>query len=328
MLKIFERNTGLQVIIILVVAVLLWIQPLAHPEPMPAPDGFAPLYSLIYHIGLSPLVAVILAMLLVLLGGFFLNLIMTNVGLVSQNSLLPTLFYTLFMSAQATTLTPMLLVGVLAISIIKMLMLHSTLLTISSDKIFGIAALIGICSLIYLPSVALLASYLLVVVNYRLYSWRDWMVLLLGLMAPFLPLWAVQYLSDDLAAGFVSMGDTLATTHFHAHPVETLPAIANGILLGTFLISLFTVWRKLGEKTVVWQKNATSVMLLTVAAIAVLLYSGLYPINLQYFAIPFALCATIRFTPETRRRMPRQKQWRRNLYDYLFILIIVSAVLC
>ena len=79
MLKLFERNTGLQVIIILVVAVLLWIQPLAHPEPMPAPDGFAPLYSLIYHIGLSPLVAVIIAMLLVLLGGFFLNLIMTNV---------------------------------------------------------------------------------------------------------------------------------------------------------------------------------------------------------------------------------------------------------
>ena len=42
MLKLFNRNTGFQIIVILVVTILLWLRPLANPQPMPEVDGFAP----------------------------------------------------------------------------------------------------------------------------------------------------------------------------------------------------------------------------------------------------------------------------------------------
>ena len=83
MLKLFERNTIFQVVVILVVTILLWLPHLASPQPMPEPAPFAPLYSLLYNCHFSPLLAVLLAIVLVVGGGIHLNLILAIVGLVS-----------------------------------------------------------------------------------------------------------------------------------------------------------------------------------------------------------------------------------------------------
>jgi hypothetical protein len=329
MLRLFGRNTGIQAIIILAVVVVLWFGALIHPEPMPEPVGFAPLYSLIYSLGMGPLVAVILSIVLAVGGGLCLNIMMVRVNLVSQNSLLPTLFYILFMGAQATTLTPTLIVGVMVIGIVNMFMLHGTLLTIASDKIFGAAALIGLCSMIYLPSAALVVTYMMVAVNYRLYGWREWMVLLLGLLAPYLLLWSYYFLTGELEESFVSMGATLSEHPQQESSVSQLSAIAAWVLATTFVVSLVVFWRTLSDKTVVWKKNATSILLVTVAGLVAMLYVGQYPPCLQNFAIPFALCATGRFGNRERRRGYRRGiEWREHLYELLFIIIIVSSVIC
>ena len=332
MLKLFEKSTGFQVVVILVVTILLWMHALAHPQPMTPPDTFAPLYGLLYSLSLSPFLSVLIAMLLVIAGGILLNLMLSNAGLVSQNSLLPTLFYILFMSATADTLTPTLIVGVLAIAFVSMLLLHSTLLTIPSDKIFGATALIGICSLIYLPSLTLLIAYLLVAVSYRLYSWRDWMVLLLGLLAPYLLLWIILFLNGTLAESFPAMAAALSPSQFSILNSQfSLSLAANIVLLLVFLVSLFTLWRRFGEKTTLWQKNATAVVMPTVAALALtLLYSPCLPVNLQLIAIPFALCASLRFTSETRysRYSRNRHQWKHYLKDLLFLIVIAAAIIC
>ena len=330
MLKLFERNTIFQVVVILVVTILLWLPHLSSPQPMPEPAPFAPLYSLLYNCHFSPLLAVLLAIVLVVGGGIHLNLILANVGLVSQNSLSPTLFYILFMSATADTLSPTLIVGFLVIAFVRLTLLHSTLLTISSDKVFGATALIGICSLFYLPSLLLLLSYLLVAVSYRLYSWRDWMVLLLGLLAPYILLWTVLYLNDSLAESFPAMAASLIPPQFSILISQfSITLVANSILLLFLDVSLFVLWRSFGEKTTLWQKNATAVMLPTVSAIALIFYAPAFPINLQFFAIPFALCATLRFTSTHSNSFGRQRhQWKNHLKDLLFLIVIVAAILC
>ena len=99
MLKLFEKNTGLQAVLIMVALVVLWLPSLLAPQPMEAPAGTAPLYELLYRLSLPPIVAVIIAMVLVLTGGLLLNLTLVNGGLVSQNSLLPTMMFIIAMSA-------------------------------------------------------------------------------------------------------------------------------------------------------------------------------------------------------------------------------------
>lgn len=331
MLKLFEKNAGIQAAVILVAMVLLWLQPLAHPQPMAPADGFAPLYNLLYALHLSPLAAVILSMVLIMVGGVSLNLMLVHANLVSQNSLLPTLLYTLFMSAGADTLSPTLLVGVVAIAFVSVLMLHGTLLTVTSDKIFGATALIGICSMIYLPSLALLLTYLLIVVSYRLYGWRDWMVMLLGLLAPYIPLWVVLMFTDSLSGSFVSMAETFGTFGLRVGECTFLEGAANTVLLLVFAVNLITLWSRMGEKTVMWQKNATTVMLPAVAALGMLPFGMLFPVNLQLFAIPFTLCADARFSSESRRKYHHptsRRKWRDRLYGLLFLMVLVAAILC
>jgi hypothetical protein len=336
MLKLLEKNTALQIIVILAVTTLLWLPSLSHPQPMEPPPSFAPLYDLLYNLSPSPLLSVILAILLILAGGTCLNIILVNASLVPQNTLLPTLLYTLFMSATATTLSSSLLVGVLAIAVVRMLLLHTTLLTIPSNKIFAATALIGICSLLYLPSLTLLLTYLLVVVSYRLYNWRDWMVLLLGLLAPYLLLLIVFYLNNTLSISNINLQIQLSAFNFQ----PSTPNFANALLLLLFLLALFLLARRLPEKTTLWQKNATTVLLLTVAALAQLPFSSFFPANLQPFAIPFALSATHLLLPDNRHRHPYRRQRKKhfpnfnfqfsifNFKDLLLLTLITAAVLC
>ena len=308
MLKLFEKSTVVQALVILLVTALLWFKSFINPQPMMPTDNYAPLYNLLCSLHPSPVLSTIIA--------------------ASQNSLLPTLLFIMAMSAVSPALTPSLLAALIVIAIIKMLMLRSSLLAVSADKIFGVASLIGIASMIYLPALTLVAAYLLIAVNYRLYSWRDWMVFLLGLLAPYLLLWSVQLFTDDLVDGFAAMGDELSNLTLTVGSFSTLQSFANITLLTAFLVSLFVVWRRLGEKPIVWQKNATTVMLVTVAAIAMLPFTQVYPVNLQFFAVPFAFCLSQRFALSSHRSRTSRSSWRSHLFDILFILILIAAVVC
>ena len=317
MLKLFEKSTVVQALVILLVTALLWFKSFINPQPMMPTDNYAPLYNLLCSLHPSPVLSTIIAMTLVVLGGFFFNIMVAGVGLASQNSLLPTLLFIMAMSAVSPALTPSLLAALIVIAIIK-----------TADKIFGVASLIGIASMIYLPALTLVAAYLLIAVNYRLYSWRDWMVFLLGLLAPYLLLWSVQLFTDDLVDGFAAMGDELSNLTLTVGSFSTLQSIANITLLAAFLVSLFVVWRRLGDKPIVWQKNATTVMLVTVAAIAMLPFTQVYPVNLQFFAVPFAFCLSQRFALSSHRSRTSRSSWRSHLFDILFILILIAAVVC
>lgn len=328
MLKLFARNTVVQVIVILAVTALLWAQAFADPQPMTPSGHFSPLYDLLCSIAPTPTLATAIAMILVVSGGFFFNLILAQARLVSQNSLLPTLLFIVIMSAGTPALSPSLLAALLTISILNMLLLRSTLLAVSTDKIFGTAALIGIASMLYLPSITLVAAYLLVAVNYRLYGWREWMVFLLGLLAPYLLLWSVQLFTDSLVPGFRQMGEDFSNISLTVGDSTTLQAIANIVLLTAFAVSLFVLWSRLREKPIVWQKNATTIMLLTVSAVVMLPFSQLFPVDLKFFALPFTFCLCQRLSLPRRTSRPGRSSWRSLLFDLLFILIIVAAILC
>lgn len=329
MLKLFEKNTVLQVVFILVATALLWSGALADPQPMEPASHFAPLYDLLCSLSLSPTLCVVVAMLLVVLCGYFFNLMLTRVGLASQNSLLPALLFVTAASACETTLSPMLIASLIAIAVVNLLLLRSTLLTVAADKIFGAAALIGIASMVYLPSLTLIVAYLLIAINYRLYSWRDWMVFLLGLLAPYLTLWAVLLFTDGLLPSFNDIALDFASIDLTLGTFTPLQAVANGFLVLVFAVSLFIVWRRLGEKTVVWQKNATTLMLITLAAVAMLPLGQFFPVRLQFFAIPFAFCVTQRLGLMPHVSLAtRRTNWRSHLYDLLLILTVIAAILC
>ena len=214
------------------------------------------------------------------------------------------------------------------IAIAHQLMLRTTLLTISTDKICSATALIGLASMFYLPSLALILSYLLVVVNYRLYSWRDWMSMLLGLAAPYILLLTILYLSGNLTIWLSGTYYSLGEISLRSGTEQTFAIIGNIILVLTFLASLFALWGRLGEHPIVWQKNATTVMLLSVGSAAMLLYSRVFPVDIRLFAVPFALCAFHLFMPEKNSHSYGRRKKRTWILDLLLILVFIAALVC
>lgn len=330
MLKLFRNSIALQALLILAVLLLLWMRSLIAPPAMVAAPTDGILYTLLLPLlANAPRAAVIIAMLLVLIEGVLLNVLLSNTGLVPQTTLLPTLLYVIFLSAPATTLTPMIFVAAALIGCAWQLSLKGTLLTIPTSRICSVTAIIGLSTLFYLPALAFIVSYLLVATSYRLYNWRDITTMILGFLAPYLLLVTILYLTDGLADWWSVTAASLGDITMRVVPTAGLPLTANIVLVLIFIVSLFALWFHIGEHPVMWQKNASTVMLVSVGSIVMLFYTRLLPVDLAFFALPFALCGTHLLMPSLCRpsasRSRKQRLW---VYDLLLVLIIAAAFLC
>ena len=330
MLKLFHSNIIVQVALLLVAMLLLWGRQLLAPVAVEAGEHPAVLYGwLCGWLVEAPRLTVVIAMVLVLAEGVLLNLLLANVGLVSQNSLLPTLLFVIAMSAGTATLTPMVLVGGVLIACLDQLVLRGTLLTITPGKACGATLLISLASLFYQPALLMVLSYLLIAASYRLYGWKDWGVMILGLLAPYLPLVLALWFTDELNAWWQTTLASFSDFGIHLGTAETWATVGAIALAGVLLWSVMNVISRLGERPVVWQRNAATVVYLTVGAVGMLCFAPLLPFSPALFAIPFAFC-TYRLlvgASETHTGFGRRKKhtW---LYDILLIVILIAALLC
>ena len=320
MLKLFQNNMVVQVIVLLLAVLLLWGRSLLSPVPMAEPTDSAPLYGWLYGwLHSFPLLCVIIAMVLIVVEAVELNMILSDIGLVPQTSLLPSFLYILFMSAGTATLTPMVLVNGVLIICVSQLLLHGTLLTIPVGKICNATALIGICTMLYQPALGLLVAYLLVVINYRLYGWRDWAVLLLGFLAPYVLYSSVLLAVGGLRHAWEMMLSTLGGFAFRVGEYTVLEAIANLFLVVIGSAGVVRFFALQNERTVVWQKNASAVMASAVAGLVMLGFTSFFLVNFSFFAVPFTQGCSLFFVQRKRRT------W---ILDILLLLAFISAMVC
>ena len=329
MLKLFKKNMALQVLLIVVALVVLWWRSLVEPPALAVHDGDGILYALLVKVfGSLPRLCVVIAMLLVLAEGTVLNLTLADAKLVPQNTLLPIFLYVLCVSASTNTLTPMLLVCAVLIVFLRQLLVHGTLITISTGRICSATALVSICSMIYIPAAAFLLTYILVATVYRLYNWRDIAALILGLAAPYTFLVLVLYLADGLEPWWNGVVEAVANIHISVLPVDTMSLVANILFTVIVMVSIFFLWSKLSEKTTNWKTNAAVVMQITVGAVVMSLCSRLLPFELTVLAAPFALCGTHLLLPESVPHTYGRNKRRKWIYETLFVVIIIVAALC
>ncbi|MCR4659306.1 MAG: hypothetical protein K5650_03310 [Bacteroidales bacterium] len=321
MLKAFRTNTPLQLAIITVTLLLLWVPSLIDPVPMPRVDSFSPIYNLFYiWLGSLPRLATAIAMIVVTASALYFNKLLVDAQIVSNSTLLPTLLYIIAMSMTPgrLTLTPLVIVSALMVVCTKLLLLKGTLLTIEPEKTFGITALIGICTLIYMPAYSLLVSFLLIIVVYRLYNWRDWMMMILGFLAPYIFYATYLYITDGLAEVWQQIMGYASNIGLRTGKVNTVTGITCGYMVILFVVAAFATLSIVNERTVVIQKNVTAISLLMVSGAIMLCYTLLFPTDLQTMALPFALQTTIFLQYMERGKRP----W---IWDIVLTLAIIAA---
>ena len=100
LVNLFRKNYINQYLFILLISILLWVGSFIAPQPMAEYESFSYLYSLFYTL-LSPfpLLATILAYIMVFTQGLMFNQIFNRQNLIPNNTLLPMFLYVLFLSA-------------------------------------------------------------------------------------------------------------------------------------------------------------------------------------------------------------------------------------
>ena len=330
MLRLFQRNMALQGILVVAAVILLWLRPLIAPPPLDAGSHPAVLYGLLAGwLQPVPRLAVVLAMLLVLAEAVLCNLLLVDVGLASQNSLLPSLLYVLAASAGCHTLAPELLAAGIMLACLHRLMLRGTPLTIDAETICGATLMIGLATMFYQPAVCFMLSYLMVAAGYRLYTWRDWLVMLLGFAAPYVPLLAVLYLTGGVHSWWASTVQSLALPRLGFVNADPWTMIGGCVLAALLLWSLLVTVSQLGERPVLWQRNASTLLYIALGGMATLLYHHPFPLCTTLVAAPFAFAASRSLTAHFERHSVYGRAKRRAwIYDLLLVAAIIAAFLC
>ncbi len=301
MLNIFRKDIWLQAVIVVLVATLLWLRALLEPPAVPFDEGGV-LFMLLAG-DISPRLAVIVGWLLTMAGGLMLSWMLYNKKMISHNTLMPMLFYIFAMSIgrHQTTLTPLLMASFFLIACIGQLMVTTSYLSLTIDKTFAAAALLSMATLFCPAAAVFIVPLMLCMVNYSLYSWRDWTMLILGFLAPYIILETCFLLSNRLFYENYLLWYSLIPAATWRWPAS----VGQWALAGGFLTVLLVVWvatASISQSRVVnFKKNTGAIAIFLIGGLLYALWQHLTPIHTQAFAIPFAFASTVYLYEEKKR---------------------------
>ncbi|KWW29129.1 MAG: hypothetical protein AUK63_1685 [bacterium P3] len=323
MIKIFRQSIAAQLTTILVVAGVMWAGRLVHPVPMPDPTDAAPLYKLLYTL-LAPVprLAAAGALLLHLTTGALLNNLLYDRKLIHSNMLLPMLLYVLAASLvpEGQTLTPILFINLILFWILHHLIATDTRFKLTSDQVFGVAALLSASTLFHFPALFMALPLLIILIFiYKFYNWHDITMLVLGFLAPYLLLFVYSFLTDGLLTLLTSMGDAIKQWHWTIEATDAVN-LCSYVLFGLMLLSsLFFLMGYTGNKTVIYRNNATIVVLTLVGGLLMLPYCTHFTTEAQCAAIPFAFIGSLWLINS------KVKPWIMNMIFTTWVLVSMAG---
>lgn len=294
MIKIFRTNIIQQILIITLVALLMWVRVFVHQTPMPAGKSilYAPIYSLLSKL---PLLASILGFVLVVAEGFLFNALLYERKMIPSNTLLPTLVYIVAMSItdEMRTLSPIVISNIFIILTLRQLLLSSSLLSISTEKVFGAALLIAMATLFYTPAILFLVPLLIIFIIYQLYSWRDWVIMILGFLAPFVAIFTYFFIAGKMDGMMKLLVSEMTQLNFGTVQTDILQYAATLFFVLFLVVSLLYLPSIASNSVVAFRKNTAVIGVLTISSLALMPYYRIFPPNCQLFALPIAFSGSI-----------------------------------
>jgi hypothetical protein len=199
-IKLFKSNNPFLLVILLIFSGLLWLDSFINPIAVIYNTQFTtPFYNSILNLLYNyNLLSTIIAFALVFVQAVMINNIVTNNKLIAKNTYLPALFYILLMSSpHSLSLSPVLISNFFLIFVLN------NIFNIYDKKdvyqqAFSICFLISIASLFYLPSICFILLIWISFFVYNFLNWREWLISVLGLIAPYLFIATYYFWFDKL----------------------------------------------------------------------------------------------------------------------------------
>lgn len=207
LVQLFKKATWYAPLLLILLAVLLWIDVLIAPPVSDISDCNAPLFYLLggfwshYPIG-----SVIFALILLLAQALHINYVSSSNAFTERFSTLPGLIYILLMSSSPSmiSLNPILLANLFLIPAMHILIDVYEEESIAKE-LFNSGFLIGMASLFYYPTVILFFALIASVFVYYIVNIRRISAALTGLITPFAFTLTYLFLKDELLLWFSNL---------------------------------------------------------------------------------------------------------------------------
>lgn len=276
LIRIFRTESALQFIILLLGGFLLWLPAFLNPLPAPSAWSPLPLFEIIYHFaGSQGLFTTILAFLLVITQGILLTLLLSGHDLSPRNNLLPAILYMIFMSWNPAMLTfhPALLAnGFLLFFLFMFLKIYEK--ADAFKEVFSACFTLSLGAFFNAPLITLIILVWFGFLIYRVFTWREWIISLIGTILPLAYLAFLVFWKDNLLlykANSLLFLNQLKLLDTNVDPVTLIILIIMGLLVFS---AIFRVYSIIQEKVISIRKKFIFLIWFFLLAIPIFIFSG------------------------------------------------------
>ncbi|MDR1725590.1 MAG: hypothetical protein LBR28_04285 [Bacteroidales bacterium] len=309
----------MQLFVLGLAPVLLWTAAFINPPHVVLTEFDMPFYKYIYSIiSPLPLISTIIAFVIMILNGIFLNYIFTSNKLVQKTTYMPAFMYYLLNSSnyQFMTISSLLIMN---FCLIVALWCFYRIYTKkeSAEEIFTTSLIIALASMFYIPSLFFLLWLWIGLFIYKAYNLKKWLISLFGFITPFIFSLIYYYLTDQVAEKlnyFVDNFVHLPSIHQISAPIHVVYLAILGVLTVT---SLFYVHTSKIENNIIYGKKCNILIIMLFVSILSLTFVMEYSEFSAFFSIPLSFIFTIFLFAK-----------RKLLYSNIMLLlfIILTAV--
>lgn len=317
-LRIFRSGYYTDVLMFLLISALLWIPAFLQPPDIYFPSGSGLGSEFIRdNLQLPAIIAVIIAFVVLIVQAVVLNFVLAENPAFSKSLLLPAVVYIIFMShnSELLTLHPLLMANFLLIFSFKNLF-NAYEKPQAFREAFNASFWISVASFFYYPAAFYIVFIWTSFFIFRINTWREWLISIIGFCAPYFFLVLFLSLSDQLNIfeSYYIQGISWSglTFNFGFHDYVFWP-----VFLLVLMVSLFKFIHERADKVINIRKSFSVAIAFLIISGIMLLSNG-FNANLQEFLIFPAAAIIIGFY-----FIESEKKFISELF---FILLIVAVV--
>lgn len=305
MIRFFKSPQPAALFAIPLIVILLWAERF-NSLPLRLDSYTMPLWSLMesFFLFLPSWLNFLIFVLIISFEAIYLNLLVNKHEVLYRNSHLPALFFVLYVSAipEFITVHPIHLVNLILLRIfdkIFSMYKHDKAIVTSFDCGF----LAGLAALLYLPAIPILILMMFTLSIMRPFHIREWLVMIIGYLVPFLFLSVIKFWNHELLAFWREFFNRLSGRTPNMVMPEYLPI---QILAGVLIFILLLSWLRLRAnyyKNIIRVRTYQQILFFAflLGIFSIYLSRDLAYIHFVIFAIPLSLWFSYFFVSQKKR---------------------------
>jgi len=322
LVRIYKSGYIIHAASLVIIAIIIWLPTLLSPEAVLVVDNPAPLYKLFLSVlGINYLVNLFISLLLVVISGIILNQIIINNEFSGKITMLGMFFFILL---NTSIVSYVIMNPFLWVSFFLILMINELFKLSKSEKsiplVFNASFYLGIASLFYYPSFLLIIVVLVSLMIFRISSWREYLIVLIGTSLP-LFFTFILYFYNDSQDLFISSFISAFYFDFNISSISVMDLIIAVLLLGLIIPSVLNLVGSMMDNSIIVRQKLAVIIWLLVISFAIIFLFEKHVNNGLMLSVPATIILT-KFSMGVRRL-----KWLDIYISLIFVLILINHYL-